>query len=530
MIFMDQDSLSTLPLFPQPTDSNDTPPPPQSASPPAAENTKTKPSTSAKSKKAGNTSSRVKTFVVDTNVLLHDPACLQRFADNHVAIPVDVLSELDRFKGEPSERGANAREVHRTLSAVFSQHGALITQGVPTLGGGSVRLAVYDPVASNGPALERFRRLFPDTEKIDHRILACALALKDSNANGPVLLITKDLNMQLKARAVGLDCEDYQHDKVEVRDVANLDLARIDISPYELQRFASSGALDLPAERIAALEDNEYVLLSTGDRQTIPARFRLKRGFQRLQLPESLRVQHGRSIKPMNLGQQCFLDALLDPEITLVTCFGQAGTGKTLLAVAAALTQVFDHTYNGLTVSRPIVAMGQTVGFLPGSLQDKMRPWLQPVYDALDLLMRPIVHSQGPQRKKNKHQAPNEPQQTGTNGQIATPYDGLIQQGILEIEALCYIRGRSIPDRFFVLDEAQQLTPLEAKTVVTRMSRGSKLVLIGDPAQIDNPYVDSRSNGLVYTRQRMRGQPFAAHVPLLKGERSPLAEAGARLL
>jgi PhoH-like ATPase len=171
--------------------------------------------------------------------------------------------------------------------------------------------------------------------------------------------------------------------------------------------------------------------------------------------------------------------------------------------------------------------MGQTVGFLPGSLQEKMRPWLQPVYDALDLLMRPIEGTQqGPARKKNRFM-PEPHQQISTP---AAPYDPLIQQGVIEIEALCYIRGRSIPDRFFILDEAQQLTPLEAKTIVTRMSRGSKLVLVGDPAQIDNPYVDSRSNGLVYTRQRMRGQTFAAHVPLVKGERSALAEAAARLL
>jgi PhoH-like ATPase len=155
-----------------------------------------------------------------------------------------------------------------------------------------------------------------------------------------------------------------------------------------------------------------------------------------------------------------------------------------------------------------------------------MRPWLQPVYDALDLLMRPTESMQGPARKKNRFLPDKPPLQP----EGSAPYDPLIQQGVIEIEALCYIRGRSIPDRFFVLDEAQQLTPLEAKTVVTRMSRGSKLVLVGDPAQIDNPYVDSRSNGLVYTRQRMRGQSFAAHVPLVKGERSPLAEAGARLL
>jgi PhoH-like ATPase len=270
------------------------------------------------------------------------------------------------------------------------------------------------------------------------------------------------------------------------------------------------------------------VLLATGEKGTIPARFTAMGEFMRLHVPESLHVAQGRSIKPMNLGQQCFLDALLNPEIALVTAFGQAGTGKTLLAVAAGLSQVMARGYTGLTVSRPIVAMGQGIGFLPGSLQEKMRPWLQPVYDALDLLMRPAVNPAFAAKKKRPTRF-DPPVPMSPSG-AAAPYDPLIQQGIIEIEALCYIRGRSIPERFFILDEAQQLTPLEAKTVVTRMSRGSKLVLVGDPGQIDNPYVDSRSNGLVYTRQRMRGQPFAAHVPLVKGERSPLAEAGARLL
>ena len=471
----------------------------------------------------------MKTFVLDTNVLLHDPGCLNRFADNHVCIPVDVLSEMDRFKGEPTERGANAREVHRTLTKFFSEHSEQITAGVPTMGGGTVRLVVYDPVADKGPALQRFQQVFPGLEKMDHRIMACTIWLQEQAGSGPVILITKDLNMQLKARAVGIKCEDYLNDKVEVREVSNFDLGRMEITAHELQRFASTGKLDLPPARLAHLAVNEYVLLAAGEKQTMPARLHPQGGLVKLMVPENIRVGGGRAIKSMNLGQACYLDALLNPDISLVTCYGQAGTGKTLLAAAAGLSQVFDRTYNGLTISRPIVAMGQTVGFLPGSLQDKMRPWLQPVYDALELLMRPVANTQGPQRKKNRFQGP-EGGAAGIAGQPATPYDGLIQSGVLEIEALCYIRGRSIPERFFVLDEAQQLTPLEAKTVVTRMSRGSKLVLIGDPAQIDNPYVDSRSNGLVYTRQRMRGQPFAAHIPLLKGERSPLAEAGARLL
>ena len=208
-----------------------------------------------------------------------------------------------------------------------------------------------------------------------------------------------------------------------------------------------------------------------------------------------------------------------------MTCYGQAGTGKTLVAVAAGLSEMFSRQYNGITISRPVVAMGDTIGFLPGSLDDKMRPWLQPIYDALELLMSPPANTkQSPRRKQVKKDSASK------DVSRSKPWEVLIEEGLIEVEALCYIRGRSIPNRFFILDEAQQLTPLEAKTIVTRMSRGSKLIMVGDPAQIDNPYVDSRSNGLVYTRNRLKGQPFTAHVSLSRGERSPLAEAGAQLM
>lgn len=478
----------------------------------------------------GRSATQVKTFVLDTNVLLHDPACLHRFEDNEVCIPVDVLGELDRFKGEPSERGANAREVHRTLSKFFNQPDVNVMEGVPTAGGGRVRLVVFDmDEARCTVGVQRFERIFHDLEKPDHRILACALWMGE-RSQVPVILVTKDLNMQLKARAAQVPCEDYLHDKVEARDVMHTDIARVEVTPHELQRFASSGELQLESRRTVQLVVNEYVLLAAGEKQSMPARLNSLGLFARLHVPEHIRVMQGRTIKPMNLGQACFLDALMNPEITLVTCFGQAGTGKTLLACASGLSQVLANTFAGITVSRPIVAMGQGIGYLPGTLQDKMRPWLQPVYDALDLLTRPVANPAFSKKKASRHgHHPPTPMAVVAGG-VSAPYDPLIQSGIVEVEALCYIRGRSIPDRFFILDEAQQLTPLEAKTVVTRMSRGSKLVLIGDPAQIDNPYVDSRSNGLVYTRQRMRGQAFAAHVPLSKGERSPLAEAGARLL
>lgn len=466
---------------------------------------------------------KAKNFVLDTNVLLHDPGCLSRFADNHVCIPVDVLAELDKFKNEQSERGANARQVHRRLSALFNE-GDGVTKGVDTPGGGTVRLVIYDPdfCMANSEMLAQFLRVFPDRELIDHRILATTLLLSEHN-DSPVVLVTKDINMQLKARAVDIRCQDYLNDKVDPSEVSNYELRCVEIDANELQRFASSGDLQIDHERRSGIVLNQYVLLRAGEKQTMPARLDANGVFVRLHIPDVLRIPDGHNLKPLNLGQKCLIDALLNPDISLVTCYGQAGTGKTLVAVAAGLSEMFNRHYNGITISRPVVAMGDQLGFLPGDLDDKMRPWLQPIYDALELLMSPPspATGQGPRRKQSKKESAQP---------ASKPYDSLIEQGVIEIEALCYIRGRSIPNRFFVLDEAQQLTPQEAKTVVTRMSRGSKLIMVGDPEQIDNPYVDSRSNGLVYTRNRLKGQPFTAHVSLSRGERSPLAEAGAQLM
>ena len=475
----------------------------------------------------------VKNFVLDTNVLLHDPFSFQHFKENHVWIPVEVLAELDKFKNEQSERGANARAVHRAFSRIFSdQEGRGVTQGVPTDGGGTLRLAVFDHTEKTSAALNRFRHIFPDTERVDHRILADVLLIQETQKI-PTVLVTKDLNMHLKALAVGLRCEDYLNDKVEARDVESYDLRCIEVHPHELQRFASSGEIEITDARLSGVVVNEYVLLRAGERKTMPARLFSGGRLKRLLVPEALHIPRGIDLRPVNLGQQCLLDALLDPAIALVTCYGPAGTGKTLLAVGAGLHSVFAKHYNGLTVSRPVIAMGDTLGFLPGSLEEKMRPWLQPIYDALEVLMPPpgipADHSHKRAKRHEKHLVLDMPAHTG-GVTLRKPYEHLIEQGILEIEALCYIRGRSIPRRFFVLDEAQQLTPLEAKTVVTRMSRGSKLVMVGDPGQIDNPYVDSRSNGLVYTRNRLKGQGISAHVSLNKGERSAIAELGAKLM
>jgi PhoH-like ATPase len=475
---------------------------------------------------ANGNQSRIKNYVIDTNVLLHDPHSVYRFADNHVWIPIDVLGELDKFKNEQSERGANARTVHRFLSRCFNQNSKLVLRGAKTPGGGTIRVAISEFLASPKPTKEqrKFQHIFRDLSNIDHRILAVCLDVK-SKSPERTILVTKDLNMQLKALAIGLEAQDYENDKVEVTDVEGYGQRTIELDAHLLQRFASSRELVLSGKDSAGLSLNEYVFFSAGDDKLIPARYAGNGLLKRLTLPHALTNPRGVHIRPLNLGQQCFLDALLDPEIALVTCYGQAGTGKTLLAVAAGLHLFWSQVYGGMTVSRPVVAMGDTLGFLPGTLNEKMKPWLQSIYDAFELVLPGNISSEA--LKKQKKQ----PESAQANGGVPLkPYEQLIEQGILEIEALCYIRGRSIPNRYFVLDEAQQLTPLEAKTVVTRMSKGSKLVMVGDPAQIDNPYVDSRSNGLVYTRNRLKGQAVAAHVCLTKGERSPLAEVGATLM
>ncbi len=466
-----------------------------------------------------------KNFVLDTNVLLHDPDCLDRFADNHVCIPLEVLCELDRFKNEQSERGANARRVHRQLASLLSSHPENATRGIPNRGGGTLRLVpVRAEARRRSRAVACLHELFHDEDTSDLRILACALLVAEHN-RAPTLLVTKDLNLQLKAHAIGMPCEDYQNDKVDGARVGAASPVRIEVRPNELQRFASSGRLELGSLG-CHVSPNEYVLLQADEKRTMPARRDVDGAFRRLNLPDQIRLQRGTPLRPLNLGQQCFLDALLDPEISLVTCYGSAGTGKTLLAVAAALHATFAGSYNGVTVSRPVIPLGDTLGYLPGSLDEKLDPWLKPVYDALEFLLTP---EQASERRKTPtrtgRKAPSDPSPAPSTRRSYTP---LLESGLIEIEALCYIRGRSIPNRYFILDEAQQLTPLEAKTIVTRMARGSKLILVGDPAQIDNPYVDRLSNGLVYTRERLREEACSAHVTLERGERSPLAEVAAR--
>ena len=496
-------------------------------------------------------SSQVKTFVLDTNVLLHDPQSIFKFDDNVLAIPVEVLEELDSIKSEQStERGRNARRIHRLLQELFPDSRSML-EGVELPNGGQLLVIINPYLQDKGkstPALERMRAILPDLSKKDNRIIACALYVQEQFPP-PTVLVTKDVNVQLKARAVGLESEDYLNDKVpEEEDEASY--REVLITMHELQRFCSEGEFDVGKEIAVQMYQNEYLLLRSDEGKTVPARYYGDGIVKRLKLPDSVKAPGGIPVRARNLEQQFFMDALLDDTVSMLTCFGKAGTGKTILSIACALHQTIDDDspYDGVSISRPVIALGKDIGFLPGTLEEKMQPWLQPYYDALEVLM-PSKFPKDPQfaakkisKKKNKKQdevftsAQAGPPVGGSYSATMNaaspvkPYERLLRSGVVEIEALAFIRGRSIARRFFILDEAQQLTPHEVKTVLTRISEGSKIVLIGDPAQIDNPYVDSRSNGLVYAHNCMKGQALAAHVKLMKGERSKLAELAADLL
>jgi PhoH-like ATPase len=488
---------------------------------------------------------KIKTFVLDTNVLLHDPQSIYKFQENNLAIPVEVLEELDAIKNEQStERGRNARRVHRILQELLPDARSM-QEGVELPNGGTLSIIInpYLEPGHHSPAMDRLRAILPDLTKKDNRIIAAALFVQEQFPP-PTTLVTKDINVQLKARAIGLESQDYLNDKVpEVDEEAAY--REISVTIYDLQRFCSEGLFTLGAKEARGLHLNEYVLLRSNEGKTMPARYYGEGIVRRLKLPEFVKAPGGIPIRARNLEQQFFMDALLDDSIQMITCFGKAGTGKTLLSTACALYQVFDDQsrFDGVSISRPVVALGKDIGFLPGTLDEKMRPWLQPYYDALEVLL-PSKPPKDPQfaakKVAKKHKKHDEQVFGGSGGSGLSgghghlgpvkPYERLLKTGLVEIEALCFIRGRSIARRFFILDEAQQLTPHEVKTIITRISEGSKIVLIGDPAQIDNPYVDARSNGLVYCHNRMKGQAIAAHVKLTKGERSLLAELAADLL
>ena len=430
-----------------------------------------------------------KNYILDANILIHDPNSILQFADNTVIIPVAVLSEIDRFKKEMTDRGYSARAVVRLLDSL--RNGQSLAVGVPLEGGGTLRVHC-DPDDL----------LSADSAHADTEILRVAQATQRAEADTPVIIVTKDINLRIRADAAGLRAEDYEADRVLLADVSAGFREQV-IEPAALARFRDAGRLEAPESASA----NEYVLLRTenGDRGSALARVDVD-GEHLVALQEATRGVCG--IKPRNKEQYFAIDALLDERIRLVTLMGKAGTGKTLLAMAAALHVTLKRRqFRCALVCRPIIPVGRDLGYLPGDIESKLAPWMKPIVDTVEFLL----DAGGPLKGHGD-------------------CESLMRSGMIEIQPLSYIRGRSIANRFVVIDEAQNLTPLEVKTVITRVGQDTKIVLTGDPYQIDNPYVDGDSNGFTYLVNRFRSQSVAAHVQLTKGERSPLAELAANLL
>ncbi|MGH7556839.1 MAG: PhoH family protein [Gemmatimonadota bacterium] len=437
----------------------------------------------------------MKRYLLDTNVLLHDPKALTSFEENDVLLPIYVIEEIDRFKRQLSRLGEHARRISRFLDDL-RQRGRL-ADGVALETGGTLRV-VFDPDEIDGAVAGA-------NGHVDTAILRIARRLRDDDPQAPLIVVTKDVNLRIRADALGLKAEDYESDRVSLEGLYT-GQTEIEIAADDLERFRAEGALPLPQ---GEYHPNQYALLRDGAGPGNTALARIDTLAGRLQtLVESGNGVHG--IRPRNKEQYFALDALLDPSLVLVTIMGKAGTGKTLLALAAGLQQVMDDgKYNHLLVSRPTFPMGKDIGYLPGSVEEKLNPWMQPIFDNLALLLE------------------SDGARAGRGGRTA---EDLIRRGILAVEPLTHIRGRSIPQQFMLVDEAQNLTPLEVKTILTRVGEKTKLVLTGDPWQIDTPYIDSSSNGFNHVVHHFTDVPLAGHVQLVKGERSKLAEYAANLL
>ena len=447
------------------------------------------------------THGKSKIFVLDTNIILHDYKSIRKFQDNNVVIPIAVIEELDKFKKGNDALSFNARgfmrEIDRlTDGKLFGKDGVPIGKGL-----GKIK------IEPNHPFADEFKDFFMD-DIPDHRILATAMWVRDNNPGTFVALITKDVNLRMKAKAVGMDVQDYLTDKVEEAKVEGATKEVITMEPdlSVLQSLAYGPDTSVPWEAVVQDEPraNQLFIFSWkgSDKGTVCARYDAQRG--RIVL---VKVREAYGIRPRNDEQKFALDACLNPKIQLVSLTGGAGTGKTLLALASALEQ--ERDFDQIILSRPTVILGnQDIGYLPGDQKQKMSPYLQPLMDNLNVIKAQF-------RPSSKE---------------ALKIEGLLKDEKLVISPLAYIRGRSLGKAFFIIDEAQNLTPHEIKTIITRAGEGTKMVFTGDIFQIDQPYLDQWSNGLTHLGEKMSGQRLFEHVFLRKGERSELSEIAAKLL
>ena len=437
-----------------------------------------------------------KNFVIDTNVILHDYNCLRNFQENDIYLPIVVLEELDKFKKGNEQINYNAREFVRQLDLITDDN--LFTRGA-SLGEGMGRLFVVTGRVEAPHVYESFPESIPD-----HRILAVTDWLGHKHPDMKTILVTKDVNLRMKARSIGLLCEDYINDKVVNVDIFEKSNETFDgIDPALIDRiYSSHDGIDISElECREVIHPNECFILKS-ERNSVLARYN---PFTHTVCRVTKTKNYG--IEPRNAEQSFAFEILDDPNVKLVALTGKAGTGKTLLALAAALRQMND--YKQILLARPIVALSnKDIGFLPGDAQEKVAPYMQPLFDNLNV----IKHQFSPTSTELKR------------------LDEMQKSGQLVIEALAFIRGRSLSETYCIIDEAQNLTPHEIKTIITRAGEGTKMVFTGDIDQIDSPYLDRQSNGLSHLFDRMEGQNIFAHVHLQKGERSYLAEVASNLL
>jgi PhoH-like ATPase len=439
-----------------------------------------------------------KIFVLDTNIILHDHNAVKQFQDNDIVIPIAVIEELDKFKKGNDALSFNARAFMREINRLTEKREFGI-RGVPL----GKRLG-YIKIEPNHPFPPQLQDLFRDDTQ-DHRILSTAMWVRDNNPGRFVALVTKDINLRLKAKAAGMAAQDYLTDRVndEVMDNLERQVITIDTGSEAVQRLAYGQDNCLPWKEVQAKQPrpNQLYKFSFGG-DVVCGRYDASRDVIAL-----VRNREAYGIRPRNPEQRFALDACLNPDIQLVSLTGGAGTGKTLIALAAALEQEAD--FDQIILSRPAVVLGgQDIGFLPGDQKSKMAPYLQPLMDNLDV----IRHCFKPSSRQ------------------AQKIDAMLREEKLLISPLAYIRGRSLGKVYFIVDEAQNLTPHEVKTIITRAGEGTKMVFTGDIFQIDQPNLDQWSNGLTHLGEKMTGQPLFQHVFLQKGERSQLSDIAAKLL
>lgn len=437
-----------------------------------------------------------KNFVLDTNVILHDYECLEKFEENDIYIPITVLEELDKFKKGSEQINHNARAFARFLDSLESE--SFFTEGAP-LGEGRGRLYIK----IDGLEHPVVRKAF--SERIaDHRILSCALTLNTEQKDEPTILVTKDVNLRVKARALGMQAEDYINDKVPTRSLFDATHEEYTDIPAELIDTIYSRTEGIAVEELdfySKLQPNQCFILKS-DRNSVMVRYNPFSG----RVTKVDKVTRS-GITPRNAEQAFAFDVITDPNVKLVGLTGKAGTGKTLLALAAALSM--RESYQQILLARPIVALAnKDLGYLPGDEKQKITPYMQPLFDNLNFIKNQLRAGSAEVRAIEEMQHDNR----------------------LIIEALAYIRGRSLSDSLLIVDEAQNLTPHEVKTIITRAGENTKVVLTGDVEQIDSPYLDAESNGLAYMIDKMTGQQLFAHVNLIRGERSELSEIASNLL